>query len=139
MADGIIEVDDGSFEAEVLKSDTPALVDFWAPWCGPCKAIAPVVEDLAKGFSGKIKFAKCNVDSHDPPRRPAPLGRVKGRPELGRVVGVVLDDHGFSDLLLELEAPARPGVGLDGLVQGRFERFNKMMREFSYKTYCIAK
>jgi thioredoxin 1 len=79
MADGIIEVDDGSFEAEVLKSDTPVLVDFWAPWCGPCKAIAPVVEDLAKNFSGKIKFAKCNVDNS--PVTPSKYG-IKAIPTL---------------------------------------------------------
>jgi len=79
MADGIIEVDDGSFEAEVLKSDTPVLVDFWAPWCGPCKAIAPLVEDLAKNFSGKIKFAKCNVDNS--PVTPSKYG-IKAIPTL---------------------------------------------------------
>jgi len=79
MADGIIEVDDGSFEAEVLKSDTPVLVDFWAPWCGPCKAIAPVVEELAKNFSGKIKFAKCNVDNS--PVTPSKYG-IKAIPTL---------------------------------------------------------
>jgi thioredoxin 1 len=79
MADGIIEVDDGSFEAEVLKSDTPVLVDFWAPWCGPCKAIGPVVEDLAKNFSGKIKFAKCNVDNS--PVTPSKYG-IKAIPTL---------------------------------------------------------
>jgi thioredoxin 1 len=79
MADGIIEVDDGSFEAEVLKSDTPVLVDFWAPWCGPCKAIGPVVEDLAKSFSGKIKFAKCNVDNS--PVTPSKYG-IKAIPTL---------------------------------------------------------
>jgi thioredoxin len=79
MAEGIIEIDDGSFEAEVLKSDTPVLVDFWAPWCGPCKAIGPVVEDLAKSFSGKIKFAKCNVDNS--PVTPSKYG-IKAIPTL---------------------------------------------------------
>ena len=64
MAEGVIEIDDSSFDAEVLKSDIPVLVDFWAPWCGPCKAIAPTVEALAKEFGGKIKFAKCNVDNN---------------------------------------------------------------------------
>lgn len=64
MAEGIIEVGDGNFEAEVLKSDLPILVDFWAPWCGPCRAIAPTVEQLAKDYSGKIRFAKCNVDDN---------------------------------------------------------------------------
>lgn len=62
MAEGILEIDDQNFEGEVLKSDKPVLVDFWAPWCGPCKAIAPVIEDLAKSFGTQVKFAKFNVD-----------------------------------------------------------------------------
>ena len=57
-----LEVNDENFEDNVLKSDTPVLVDFWAPWCGPCKAIGPTIEELAKEYEGKIKIAKCNVD-----------------------------------------------------------------------------
>ncbi len=72
MAEGVMDIDDSSFETEVLKSDKPVLVDFWAPWCGPCKAIGPVVEDLAKEFGDKIKFAKCNVD--DNPVTPGKYG-----------------------------------------------------------------
>ncbi len=59
-----IEVTDSSFENEVLKSDTPVLVDFWAEWCGPCKMIAPIVEEIAKEYEGKIKVAKLDVDSN---------------------------------------------------------------------------
>jgi thioredoxin 1 len=62
MAQGILEVDDASFDSEVLKADKPVLVDFWAPWCGPCKAIGPVIEELAGTFGEKIKFTKFNVD-----------------------------------------------------------------------------
>lgn len=59
-----IEVTDSNFQAEVLKSDKPVLVDFWAEWCGPCKMIAPVVEELAKEYDGKLKVGKMDVDSN---------------------------------------------------------------------------
>jgi thioredoxin 1 len=79
MADGIMEIDDSTFDSEVLQSDKPVLVDFWAPWCGPCKAIGPVIEELAGTFSNKIKFAKCNVD--DNPATPGKYG-IKAIPTL---------------------------------------------------------
>jgi thioredoxin 1 len=65
----LIHVSDVDFEKEVLKADQPALVDFWAPWCGPCKAIGPVVEELAESYKGRVKMAKMNVD--DNPRTSA--------------------------------------------------------------------
>jgi thioredoxin 1 len=72
MAENVMDIGDDTFESEVNDSDKPVLVDFWAPWCGPCKAIAPVVEDLAKEFGDRIKFAKCNVD--DNPSTPSKYG-----------------------------------------------------------------
>lgn len=59
-----IDITDDSFDAEVVQSDTPVLVDFWAEWCGPCKMIAPIVEELAEEFGDKIKFTKLDVDTN---------------------------------------------------------------------------
>jgi thioredoxin len=73
------QVSDGSFDNDVLKSDIPVLIDFWAPWCGPCKAIAPVVEELAKEYGGRLKVMKMNVD--DNPQTPSRYG-VRGIPNL---------------------------------------------------------
>lgn len=73
------EIDDSSFDAEVLQSEKPVLVDFWAPWCGPCRAIAPLVEELASSYGDKVKFIKCNVD--DNPTTPVKYG-IKSIPTL---------------------------------------------------------
>jgi thioredoxin 1 len=75
----LIEFTDDNFSAEVLKSDAPVLVDFWAPWCGPCKAIGPILDELAKTYGDKVKFTKCNVD--DNPVTPGKFG-IKAIPTL---------------------------------------------------------
>ena len=70
MGDQIVHVTDASFEDDVLKSDLPVLVDFWAAWCGPCKMIAPLLDDVAKDYAGKLKVAKLNIDENQatPPK-----------------------------------------------------------------------
>ncbi len=60
--DKILAVDDSNFEAEVLKSELPVLVDFWAPWCGPCRAVAPIVHEMATEYDGRLKVVKIDVD-----------------------------------------------------------------------------
>jgi thioredoxin len=88
----IVTLQDSTFEAEVLKSDVPVLVDFWATWCGPCKAIAPAVEELASQYKGRVKVAKMDVDEHQ--RVPQQFG-IRSIPTLlvfkgGRVVDTII-------------------------------------------------
>ena len=75
----IVHVSDDSFEQDVLKSNDPVLVDYWAEWCGPCKMIAPVLEEVAKEYSGKLRIAKLNID--DNPNTPPKYG-IRGIPTL---------------------------------------------------------
>ena len=64
MSEGIVEVNDRNFREGVVKSDLPVLVDFWAPWCAPCKMLAPAIEEIASEYAGKLKVGKLNVDEN---------------------------------------------------------------------------
>ena len=79
MSDNIKEVSDEEFESEVLKAKKTVLIDFWAPWCGPCKAITPMVEELANQYSEQMTFMKCNIDEN--PEIPKSYG-IKSIPTL---------------------------------------------------------
>lgn len=103
--DNLIHVTDQDFEAEVLKADLPCLVDFWAPWCGPCKAIGPVVAELAEEFAGKVRIVKMNVD--ESPATPGKYG-IRAIPTLilfkgGEVLDQVTGAVGKAQLVAMLE------------------------------------
>jgi thioredoxin 1 len=94
MAD-LLQVTDGSFDEEILQSDIPAMVDFWAEWCGPCKMVGPVVEELAKEYEGRIKIAKMDVDQNR--ETPAKFG-IRNIPTLilfkdGEVAQTIVGAH----------------------------------------------
>ena len=79
MSEHILHVTDASFKSEVLESSIPVLVDYWAEWCGPCKMIAPILEEVGKEYAGKLKIAKLNID--DNPKTPGEYG-IRGIPTL---------------------------------------------------------
>ncbi len=103
-----IHITDGTFEEEVLKHDVPVLADFWAEWCGPCRTIAPVLEEIAQEFDGRLKVAKINVDEN--PEAPVRFG-IQGIPTLilfkngapvERLVGAMPKDELLSHIQLHL-------------------------------------
>ncbi|WP_108652676.1 thioredoxin TrxA [Dongshaea marina] len=79
MSDKIVHLSDSSFEADVIKADCPILVDFWAEWCGPCKMIAPILDEIAEEYDGKLKIGKLNIDEN--PETPPKFG-IRGIPTL---------------------------------------------------------
>lgn len=89
MSDKIVHISDASFEQDVLKAEGPVMVDFWAEWCGPCKMIAPILDELADDYDGRLKICKLNVDSNT---QSAPRYGIRGIPTLiifknGQVAG----------------------------------------------------
>ena len=103
-SENIVTTTDANFESEVLQSDVPVLVDFWATWCGPCKAIAPHVEAVAGDYVGKAKVAKMDIDSN--PQTPAKYG-IRSIPTLlvfkgGEVVDQLVGNPGSKSKIAEL-------------------------------------
>ncbi|TAK53536.1 MAG: thioredoxin [Dehalococcoidia bacterium] len=99
------EVTDASFDAEVIKSDTPVLVDFWAPWCGPCRMVAPIVDELSDEYDGKVKFVKLNTDDNV---KTAAQYQIRSIPTLlvfkgGEPVGQIIGFRPKSDLKKKLD------------------------------------
>ena len=95
MAGEVVELTAGNFDQEVVRAQTPVLVDLWAAWCGPCRMIAPVVEELAQKYQGKMKMGKLNVDDHPQIAAQFRIMNIptlllfKGGQEVDRIVGVV--------------------------------------------------
>ncbi|HEX4858742.1 MAG TPA: thioredoxin TrxA [Usitatibacteraceae bacterium] len=79
MSNAIVHVSDANFESEVLQSATPVLVDYWAEWCGPCKMIAPILDEVARDYAGRLKVAKLNIDEN---QNTPPQYGIRGIPTL---------------------------------------------------------
>jgi thioredoxin 1 len=101
-----LQLTDSSFEAEVVKADKPVLVDFWAPWCGPCRMLSPLVDELAKEYDGKIKVGKINTDDN---AQVATQFRISAIPTLlffkgGKVIDQLVGVHPKTEIKKRLDA-----------------------------------
>ena len=107
---GVKEIQEADFASEVIESDLPVLVDFFAPWCGPCKALAPALEDIAKKYDGRLKIVKVNVDDA---QQLAGKYRIQGVPTLmsfkdGKIVDTIVGLTSLSALRARLDVVAAP-------------------------------
>lgn len=105
MAGNVEDITDSNFEEKVLKAELPVFVDFWAPWCGPCKSVAPIIDELADEYKGRMLFYKLNVD--DNPKTPSQYG-IRGIPNLiifknGEVVDQLIGALPKSEIVESIE------------------------------------
>ena len=108
MSDNIVHVSDDSFEQDVLQAEGPVLVDFWAEWCGPCKMIAPVLEELADEYQGKLKVCKMDVDANT---ATAPRYGIRGIPTL-----IVFNNGGVAGTQVGAVSKSQLSAFVDGLL-----------------------